>query len=125
MDIDNFKHHNDTYGHADGDLVLEKLGAVIQNAIRVNDIGCRYGGEEFTIILPETSGDDAVVVAERVRKNFADLEFKPNPDEIVQKTVSVGIAQFVVDDTSQSLLERTDQNMYKAKNSGKNKYFFQ
>lgn len=124
MDIDNFKHHNDTYGHADGDIVLGKLGSVIRESLRANDIGCRYGGEEFTVILPETSGDNAVVVAERIRKKFAELEFRPNPDEVVHKTVSVGIAQCAELDTALTLLERTDQNMYKAKNSGKNKYFY-
>jgi two-component system cell cycle response regulator len=125
MDIDNFKHHNDTYGHADGDKVLAELGKVIKASIRVTDIGCRYGGEEFTVILPQTSGESAVIVAERIRQGFAELEFKPNPNEVVQKTISVGIAQFGLGDTVQTLLERTDQNMYKAKDSGKNRCVYE
>lgn len=125
MDIDNFKHHNDTYGHADGDIVLSQLGRVVANAIRASDFGCRYGGEEFTIILPETTGENAIVVAERIRENFAALAFTPNPHEIVHKTLSVGVAQLRPEDDEKSLLERTDQNMYKAKNSGKNKYVYE
>jgi two-component system cell cycle response regulator len=125
MDIDNFKHHNDTYGHADGDKVLAELGKVIKASIRVTDIGCRYGGEEFTVILPQTSGESAVIVAERIRQGFAELEFKPNPNEVVQKSISVGISQFGLGDTVQTLLERTDQNMYKAKDSGKNRCVYE
>nr|MBF0221656.1 sensor domain-containing diguanylate cyclase [Desulfobulbaceae bacterium] len=125
MDIDNFKHHNDTYGHADGDSVLEKLGAVIRASVRGTDVACRYGGEEFTVILPETSGENAVVVAERIRESFAAIEFKPTPDVVVHKTISIGVAEFQADDDERSFLERTDQNMYKAKNSGKNRYVYE
>lgn len=122
LDIDNFKHHNDTYGHADGDLVLARLGQVIAEAVRVSDIPCRYGGEEFTIILPATSGEQAIVVAERIRAGFAGVVFQPNPQETVQKTVSIGITQYRADENGQKLLERADQNMYEAKKGGKNRY---
>jgi len=125
MDIDDFKHHNDTYGHAEGDKVLAELGVVVKNSIRVTDIGCRYGGEEFTIVLPQTSGKQAFHVAERIRKCFADLEFRPVPGEVVRKTLSIGISQFDSGDNPQSLLDKTDQNMYKAKNSGKNKCVYE
>lgn len=124
LDIDNFKHHNDTYGHADGDKVLERLGKVVVSALRVNDVPCRYGGEEFTIILPDTSGENALVVAERIRENFAAEGFYPNPGEKVQKTVSVGVTQYVAGEEAESLLERADGNMYQAKQSGKNKCVF-
>jgi len=122
LDIDNFKHHNDTYGHADGDRVLARLGQVIKESLRVNDVPCRYGGEEFTIILPETSGEQAIVVAERIRAGFAGVIFQPNPQETVQKTVSIGVTQYLPGESGQSLLERADQNMYEAKQSGKNRY---
>ncbi len=122
LDIDNFKHHNDTYGHADGDRVLARLGQVIAASLRVNDIPCRYGGEEFTIILPVTSGEEATVVAERIRASFAGVAFYPTPQETVRKTVSIGVTQYRAGESGQSLLERADQNMYEAKQSGKNRY---
>jgi len=122
LDIDNFKHHNDTYGHADGDRVLARLGQVIAEAVRVSDIPCRYGGEEFTIILPAASGEQATVVAERIRAGFAGVIFQPTPQETVQKTVSIGVTQYRQGESGQSLLERADQNMYEAKQSGKNRY---
>lgn len=122
LDIDNFKHHNDTYGHADGDRVLARLGQVIAESLRVNDVPCRYGGEEFTIILPVTSGEQATVVAERIRIRFAGEIFQPNPQETVRKTISIGVTQYLTGESGQSLLERADQNMYEAKQSGKNRY---
>lgn len=122
LDIDNFKHHNDTYGHADGDRVLARLGQVIAESLRVNDVPCRYGGEEFTIILPETSGEQATVVAERVRARFAGEIFQPTPQDTVRKTVSIGVTQYRAGESGQSLLERADQNMYEAKQRGKNQY---
>src|SRR3989339_755435 len=121
LDIDNFKHHNDTYGHADGDLVLAKLGQVIAGSLRISDIPCRYGGEEFTIILPVTSGEQATVVAERIRASFAGEIFQPNLRETVRKTISIGVTQYRTGESGQSLLERADQNMYEAKQSGKNR----
>ncbi|MBU2537060.1 MAG: diguanylate cyclase [Proteobacteria bacterium] len=122
MDIDNFKHHNDTYGHADGDRVLARLGQVVAESLRVNDVPCRYGGEEFTIILPETSGEQATVVAERIRSRFAGEVFRPTPQDTVRKTISIGVTQYRAGESGQSLLERADQNMYEAKQSGKNRY---
>jgi two-component system cell cycle response regulator len=122
LDIDNFKHHNDTYGHADGDRVLARLGQVIAESLRVNDVPCRYGGEEFTIILPVTSGEQATVVAERIRTRFAGEIFQPNPQETVRKTISIGVTQYQAGESGQSLVERADQNMYEAKQNGKNQY---
>ena len=122
LDIDNFKHHNDTYGHADGDRVLARLGQVIAESLRVNDVPCRYGGEEFTIILPVTNGEQATVVAERIRTRFAGEIFQPTPQETVRKTISIGVTQYRAGESGQSLLERADQNMYEAKQGGKNRY---
>ena len=122
MDIDNFKHFNDTYGHAEGDRVLEAMGQIIAKSIRSLDRGNRYGGEEFTVILPDTAGQDAVTVAERIRLNFAAHDFHPNKGEKVNKTVSLGITQFRPEDTPDSFLKRADKNLYRAKESGKNRY---
>ncbi len=121
MDIDDFKRHNDTYGHPEGDKVLGRLGMVISDSLRVNDIPCRYGGEEFVVVLPETSGANALVVAERIRERFAAEVFAPAPGVRVRKTVSVGIAEYVAGEEMSTLIERADGNMYKAKKQGKNR----
>lgn len=120
LDVDNFKIYNDTYGHLAGDKVLAKLGEVIRNSIRKTDTGYRYGGEEFTVILMETQGQDAVIAAERLRKRFADEIFFPAPLEPVHVTVSVGIANYLDGEEISSFVKRADQNMYEAKGKGKN-----
>jgi diguanylate cyclase (GGDEF)-like protein/PAS domain S-box-containing protein len=124
LDVDNFKIYNDTYGHLAGDKVLTKLGEVIRNSIRKTDSGYRYGGEEFTVILTETRGQDAGVAAERLRKRFADEVFFPVPLEPVRVTVSVGIANYRDGEEIASFVKRADQNMYEAKAKGKNCIFF-
>lgn len=118
MDIDNFKHHNDTYGHAEGDKVLARLGGVIKHGLRSNDVACRYGGEEFAIILPATEVEGAMVVAERVRKNFAAADFC---DHKVHKTLSLGITQYVAGDNKEIFIKRADAGLYEAKTQGKNR----
>ncbi|MBU0481525.1 MAG: diguanylate cyclase [Proteobacteria bacterium] len=124
MDIDNFKIHNDTYGHHNGDVVLSRLGEIVAGCVRSCDIACRYGGEEFAIILPETPGESAITVAERVRKALAETEFYPNPDEAVIKTLSLGVAQYSKGEKLAGLVRRADRNLYTAKKSGKNRYVF-
>lgn len=122
MDIDNFKHHNDTYGHADGDKVLARLGEILFECIRTNDHACRYGGEEFTIVLPSTAGEGGAILAERIREKFAAEPFYPSPDEKVQKTLSLGVTQYTPGDTIDSFIRRADANLYDAKHQGKNRY---
>ena len=124
LDVDNFKIYNDTYGHLAGDKVLSKLGEVIRNSIRKTDSGYRYGGEEFTVILTETLGQNAVVAAERLRKRFADEIFFPVPLEPVGVTVSVGIANYRDGEEIASFVKRADQNMYEAKSNGKNCVYY-
>jgi diguanylate cyclase (GGDEF)-like protein/PAS domain S-box-containing protein len=124
LDVDNFKIYNDTYGHLAGDKVLAKLGEVIRKLIRKTDSGYRYGGEEFTVILTETRGQDAGVAAERLRKRFADEIFFPVPLEPVSVTVSVGIAHYREGEEIASFVKRADQNMYEAKAKGKNCVYF-
>ena len=124
LDVDNFKIYNDTYGHLAGDKVLSKLGEVIRNSIRKTDSGYRYGGEEFTVILTETLGQNAVVAAERLRKRFADEIFFPVPLEPVGVTVSVGIANYRDGEEIASFVKRADQNMYEAKGKGKNCVYY-
>jgi two-component system cell cycle response regulator len=98
MDVDGFKRYNDTYGHLEGDKVLGKLGEVIQGCMRKNDSGYRYGGDEFTVILPETRGPEAWKVAERIRKGFRTVVFSPAPGTRIDATVSIGIAEYKADE---------------------------
>jgi two-component system, cell cycle response regulator len=120
LDIDDFKIHNDTYGHAEGDRVLARIGELLRANLRTSDVPCRYGGEEFVVILPETSGEQAMVVAERIRGSIAGEEFQPGPGARVGKTVSLGIAQYVPGEEGEELVVRADRNLYQAKLQGKN-----
>lgn len=124
IDVDLFKEFNDTYGHWEGDFVLKKIGELLMKNVRDIDIAFRYGGEEFTVILPETNHEDAMIVAERIRKAVAQTLFYPftldgQPD-IVSETVSIGTTEFHQEDTLKSFLKRADNAMYQAKKSGRN-----
>ncbi|MBW2129895.1 MAG: diguanylate cyclase [Deltaproteobacteria bacterium] len=124
MDIDDFKHFNDTYGHPKGDQVLSTMGKIIQENIRQSDSGFRYGGEEFVVIMPDTDGNGAVVLAERIREKFASIPFQPTRDQTVRKTVSIGVAEYLGDEEAKEFLARADENMYRAKKTGKNRVIF-
>ena len=121
MDVDNFKRFNDTYGHPEGDNVLITLAQVINDGIRKKDFGCRYGGEEFTVILPEISLENARQVAERIRKNFAARVFTIGNEPEVSATVSIGLAQYSRGEDAQGLIRRADGALYQAKHEGKNR----
>ncbi len=125
LDIDNFKQFNDQWGHLEGDKVLAELGKTIMNSMRRIDSGYRYGGEEFTIILPSSIASEAAKVAERIRHQFSELKFKPTPDcEPQYVTVSIGIAEYIQDEDLPNLLDRADKHMYKAKSLGKNQVIY-
>ena len=98
MDIDYFKHLNDTYGHSEGDKVLQTFGTGVKNVREKRiDVPCRYGGEEFTVILPQTVGTDAVALAERIRMDFEAVKFQIySKRETFQKTISIGIAELTL-----------------------------
>ena len=125
LDIDNFKKFNDMYGHLEGDVVLVRLGEVIRRCLRKTDSAYRFGGEEFTVILPETTGDAATVLAERVREEYENEAFHPldrlNP---LHETVSIGVAQYIPQEGLRPFLKCVDSNMYKAKRQGKNRVFY-
>lgn len=121
LDIDNFKSYNDTYGHLEGDRVLATLADVIRCNLRTADTAYRYGGEEFTVILPETEGDNALLVAERLRKGFEKTALNPLPRTEVFMTVSVGVAQYQPDELDTVFIKRADAAMYSAKMNGKNR----
>jgi diguanylate cyclase (GGDEF)-like protein len=124
IDIDDFKRFNDTYGHMEGDRVLERIGATIQQCVRRTDWAFRYGGEEFTVFMPETLGDQAGVVAERIRTEFRAERFRPSPGQEESKTVSIGIAQYQSGEELKEFISRADRNMYEAKRRGKDRLCF-
>jgi diguanylate cyclase (GGDEF)-like protein len=122
LDIDHFKAVNDTYGHAVGDLVIAALGALLRQHFRATDKLGRYGGEEFTLVLPDCDVFQAESMINLLREHFAGIKFAGN-DKPFSCTISAGIAdnkQFP-SDTAENLLERADKALYRAKNSGRNR----
>lgn len=120
MDVDDFKVFNDTYGHTEGDKVLALLGKQMQDAVRMDDSPCRYGGEEFALILPGAEGQAVLEVAERIRQSFAMHTFEPVPTVQVKVTVSLGTAQMMPNEDARALVNRADRALYEAKGRGKN-----
>jgi len=117
IDIDDFKDINDTYGHNVGDKVLKNIAKVVTSTIRESDYFGRWGGEEFIVISPETSLNNAFVVADKIRENI----FSYNFEEAGQVSCSVGVAESTSQDTYQTIVHNADIALYQAKNSGKNK----
>jgi diguanylate cyclase len=120
VDIDHFKNVNDTYGHRTGDGVLRILSGVMKKEIREIDVLARYGGEEFALILPHTSYEQALEVSERIRRKVEESRFtyKGKPFSV---TISIGVGTLKAEDTLETYVERVDQALYRAKNSGRNR----
>lgn len=122
LDIDHFKNINDTYGHGVGDIVLRDLASRIKDSIRKPDYVARYGGEEFVVILPETSLHKARELAERLRNQVANYAITIKEDQILNLTISIGVATYPEHTESpQNLLEAADKAMYVAKRQGRNR----
>jgi two-component system cell cycle response regulator len=121
LDLDDFKIFNDTYGHVEGDRVLSRLGRIVKGCLRQSDSAYRYGGEEFTILLPMTTSADGAVTAERIRTEFQNEHFSPAPGQDVHMTVSIGLAQYKPQEEMKTFVHRVDQLMYQGKKSGKNR----
>lgn len=121
IDVDTFKNFNDTFGHLAGDQVLEKLAQVLRQNVRENDIPSRFGGEEFTIMLPHTDADTAWAVAEQLRTSVADMRV-PWEVPLPQVTISLGIFVFNQDNDlgPTDILRRADEALYVSKNRGRN-----
>jgi diguanylate cyclase (GGDEF) domain len=120
IDGDNFKDINDNYGHNFGDYVLEELADCFEKYTRPTDHVFRYGGEEFLVLLPNTSLKKAESVMNRLREEVAKLPFYEDGISITQ-TVSVGIACLPYDQDPDEAIERADEALYKAKETGRNK----
>ena len=120
LDVDYFKHVNDTYGHPQGDELLRQLGEVIRQHARKDDICCRYGGDEFTVVMPQTIKAEAAMVAGRVRQAVEDRVFQLD-GATAKITISVGVAGYPQDTaTRPALVKAADDALYTAKQSGRN-----
>lgn len=121
IDLDKFKQLNDTYGHQEGDHALQCVARTISAAIRKPDSAYRYGGEEFTVVLPETDGEAALLVAERLLDEIGATGVcsARNPDARI--TASIGVAQWRVGEGMRDLMRRADVAMYEAKQKGRNR----
>lgn len=121
IDIDFFKKFNDTYGHQAGDAVLRQVAQTLKKNSRTTDFVCRYGGEEMSIILPNTTAEEALFNANRINKAVAEKEFQLNATETGNVTISVGVATYPNNaETAQDLIEYADKGLYWAKEHGRN-----
>ncbi len=120
LDIDKFKNINDNYGHTVGDAILRNFSDTIMKCLRRSDILFRYGGEEFSVLLRNTSTEGAALLAERMRKRVEEMEFEYNNIK-VNATVSIGVAQMKEGDEVTGFIGRADDLLYKAKDNGRNR----
>ena len=120
LDIDHFKQINDEHGHLQGDQVLIRLATTLRASLRQSDIVCRWGGEEFLLVLPSTSLDGASRVAENLRQQIADLDYRIE-DTPLAITISAGVTLLRPGDSSDSLIARADALLYCAKGEGRNR----
>jgi diguanylate cyclase (GGDEF)-like protein len=121
LDLDDFKGINDRFGHHSGDRVLEAVGIALQNHIRNIDLAARLGGEEFALLLPETSSSDAVLVAERLCRSLSVRPLAWVEGNPLSSTASVGVANYLPGDSGEDLLRLADAALYRAKREGKNR----
>jgi len=118
FDLDFFKSVNDTYGHMEGDVTLKSVSSFLSRKIHKTDIFGRYGGEEFMIIMPNKRLDEAYGLADSYREEISKLLIGTQE---IKLTISGGVAAYQIGDTAKELIERADKNLYKAKDSGRNK----
>jgi diguanylate cyclase (GGDEF)-like protein len=120
LDVDHFKTFNDTHGHAAGDAVLKLVAEVCQASIRSEDIACRYGGEEFTIIFPDITPETAYAKAESIRRAIGELRAFEDKGFAGEITISIGVALYPEDaTTAELLLSMADRALYRAKKQGR------
>jgi diguanylate cyclase (GGDEF)-like protein len=122
IDIDYFKRINDTFGHEAGDLVLRELGALLRSHIRASDLACRFGGEEFALVLPDASLEGAMQKAEAIRASVRGLDLKYRDQPLGPIAASFGVALFPLHaDKPDSLLRAADEALYSAKGGGRDR----
>ncbi|MBW2305481.1 MAG: GGDEF domain-containing protein [Deltaproteobacteria bacterium] len=121
IDIDSFKHYNDTCGHIEGDRVLVRLAEVIRRFKRRYDSAFRYGGEEFVVICPGIDGKQAMNVSERLRNEFQKERFASGKNGFIEVTISLGVANLKAGDSTESFIKHADEAMYISKRNGKNR----
>ena len=123
LDIDHFKRVNDTYGHLVGDSLLRGLSQILISHLRRNDMAARYGGEEFLILLPETGLEGAQAVAHKIQKALSTKEWKlkESGQSMGCITASMGLSVYAINEPENNLIQRADDALYLAKNSGRNK----
>ncbi|WP_347904566.1 diguanylate cyclase [Pseudomonas purpurea] len=120
LDLDHFKRLNDTHGHLAGDAVLAGFARDLESCLRQSDIVCRWGGEEFIVLLKDTDGGNGLKIAEKIRHLIEQRRYTYG-ERMLQITVSIGLTTLQTDDTLHNLLSRADQAMYRAKQSGRNR----
>jgi diguanylate cyclase (GGDEF)-like protein len=118
IDLDHFKRVNDTYGHSVGDMALRSVGRLLRTQTRKEDVVGRFGGEEFQLLMPDLTLDEAVQCAERIREAMRDLRFDV---EGLAVTASFGVVQATEGDTAETLERRSDEAMYRAKKEGRDR----
>jgi diguanylate cyclase (GGDEF)-like protein len=120
LDLDHFKEYNDNFGHLEGDKVLVRFSQIIKSCLRANDTAYRYGGEEFTVILPETGGEEAGTVAQRIRAALEAERFTPVDGKKVKITISIGVTEYQPKEELSTFIQRADRAMYRSKQKGRN-----
>lgn len=123
VDIDFFKKFNDTHGHQAGDQIIRLVAQTFKNGLKGQDTAARYGGEEFGLILPNTAMDNAIRVAEILRRTVEHKEVvnRATQEKLGQITISVGVAQYTVGESLEHFIERADAALYRAKQNGRNR----
>jgi len=123
IDIDLFKNFNDRFGHVIGDKVLRFVASLIQKNIKGNDTAYRYGGEEFSVLLPETDYKGAMAVAEVIRSKLAAQKLSDSMEKVQLGTItaSIGVASYRDKEDAESFIHRSDTYMYQAKRNGRNR----
>ncbi len=120
LDLDHFKDYNDSYGHLEGDKILVRFSQIIKSCLRANDTAYRYGGEEFTVILPETGAEEARTVAQRIRAALEAERFSPVNGKEVKLTISIGVTEYQAKEELSTFIQRADRAMYRSKQKGRN-----
>ena len=124
LDLDHFKVFNDTFGHQAGDMLLQEFSTVLKTRVRAGDVACRYGGEEFALILAETDAEGACLCVENIRRELNNLHLHHRGQALGKVTISAGVAVFPsYGETAEELMRAADLALYRAKSEGRDRVF--